>query len=306
MAENYFGTSAERMAGATVFLLLGFGVVQVILGKLVLESVALTANGIDCIGDGFVSVVVLIGLNLFRRPADNTFHYGYYKIENLASIAAAFLMFTLAAYIGYRAYLQFNDPQEIQLPILGIAIALAAAISAWSIGAYKYFNGRRTGLGSLRLDAINTIKDGSTSFLTVIALAISASGYPIADAIVGFIIATVIASIGFASVKEAGLMLVDACDGECLIKGKDIQNLARSMEGVLDAEVIRLRRTGPFLQGELEIIVDASTTIHEADKLRMNIQAAGQQRFPDLKHLTVIAVPRKVNGSEEDQKQQPE
>ena len=99
MDEGVVG-SVEKATVFTVFILMGLGVIQIVLGVGVLKSVALTANGIDCMGDGFVSAVVWAGLTFFRKPADSKFHYGYYKIENLASIAATVIMFLLAAYIG--------------------------------------------------------------------------------------------------------------------------------------------------------------------------------------------------------------
>ena len=71
-----FVEKADRLAGITTATLMGLGVLQIILGETVSKSVALTANGIDCIGDGFVSAVVWVGLKFFRRPADEKFHYG--------------------------------------------------------------------------------------------------------------------------------------------------------------------------------------------------------------------------------------
>ncbi len=58
----------ETIAAVTTVLLVGLGVLQIILGETISRSVALTANGIDCIGDGFVSGIVWAGLRFFKRP----------------------------------------------------------------------------------------------------------------------------------------------------------------------------------------------------------------------------------------------
>ena len=80
MGENLdFVKNADRLAGITTVTLVGLGILQIILGETVSKSVALTANGIDCIGDGFVSAVVWIGLKFFKKPADHKFHFGYFK-----------------------------------------------------------------------------------------------------------------------------------------------------------------------------------------------------------------------------------
>jgi divalent metal cation (Fe/Co/Zn/Cd) transporter len=48
----------ERLAGFTTILLFGLSIIQIVFGEFLAQSVALTAKGIDCIGDGFVSLTV--------------------------------------------------------------------------------------------------------------------------------------------------------------------------------------------------------------------------------------------------------
>lgn len=283
---------AQNVAGFTVLILVVLGVIQVILGETISRSVALTANGIDCIGDGFVSGIVWVGLRFFRKPADHRFHYGYYKFENLAAIAAALVMIVLAGYITYRSYLQFIDPHEIKLPIIGAVVALIAALIAWALGVKKYLEWKQSNLSSVKLDAFNTVKDGTASFLAVIALIVSGYGYPVADAIVGFIIAVIILSIGFATIKEASYILVDACDAECIEQGVVIRKMADQIEGVESAKVVRLRRSGPIVQGEIEIHVSKDMSVFEVDKIRTEINKKARERFPDIERLTVVAVPQ--------------
>jgi divalent metal cation (Fe/Co/Zn/Cd) transporter len=67
--------NVDSLAGLTTIVLIGLGIIQIILGETISKSVALTANGIDCIGDGFVSAVVWIGLRIFTKPADHKFQY---------------------------------------------------------------------------------------------------------------------------------------------------------------------------------------------------------------------------------------
>ena len=66
---------ADTLAGYTTFILITLGVIQIIYGEFFSKSVALTANGIDCIGDGFVSAIVWIGLMFFKKPANQRFNY---------------------------------------------------------------------------------------------------------------------------------------------------------------------------------------------------------------------------------------
>jgi cation diffusion facilitator family transporter len=281
----------ETVAAVTTLSLVILGVIQIILGETISRSVALTANGFDCIGDGFVSGIVWAGLRYFKKPADSRFHFGYYKIENLASIAATIVMFLLAGYIFFRSYNQLINPQEIQLPIIGAFVAFIAAVVAICLGVYKIINSRRMNISSVKLDAFNTIKDGTTSFLTVVALLLSSFGFTYADSLIGFIIAGIIVTIGFAAIKEAGYMLVDACDGDCLMYGILIKTYAERVPGVKAAQVVRLRRTGPVLQGELEITVPGEMSVSELHKIQSEIIRVSSEKISDLERLTITAVP---------------
>jgi cation diffusion facilitator family transporter len=288
--ESIVNRTATITAVTTVSLV-GLGILQIILGETISRSVALTANGIDCIGDGFVSGIVWAGLRFFKRPADKRFHFGYYKVENLASIAATILMFLFAGYIIFRSYDQLVNPQVIQLPLVGAIVAFAAALVAIGLGVYKIITNLHTNMSSVKLDAFNTIKDGTTSFLTVVALLLSSFGYHIADPLIGFIIAGIIVTIGFAAMKEAGYILVDACDGDCLMYGVLIKTYAERVKGVQAAQVVRLRRTGPVIQGELEITVPGEMSVSELDKIQTEIIRISSEKISELERLTITAVP---------------
>jgi divalent metal cation (Fe/Co/Zn/Cd) transporter len=146
-------------------------------------------------------------------------------------------------------------------------------------------------MSSVKLDAFNTIKDGTTSSLTVIALILSSFGYPTADSIIGFIIAGIIVTIGFAAIKEAGYMLVDACDGDCLMYGLLIKTYAERVPGVHSAQVVRLRRTGPVIQGELEIMVPGEMTVAELNQIQSEILRISTEKISELERLTITAIP---------------
>jgi cation diffusion facilitator family transporter len=291
MDQEVVYKNTERLAKITTLSLVGLGVLQVILGETISFSVALIANGIDCIGDGFVSGIVWAGLRFFRRPADQRFHFGYYKLENLASIAATIVMFILAGYIVFRSYNQLVYPQDVQLPFIGAMVACIAGFVGIILGVYKITKYRKAHMSSVKVDAVNTIKDGTTSFLTVVALVLSSFGYTTADSIIGFIIGGLILTIGFAAIKESGYMLLDACDGDCLMYGVLIKTYAERVPGVQTAQVVRLRRTGPVIQGELEITVPGEMTVAELNKIQSEIIRISREKISELERLTITVVP---------------
>jgi cation diffusion facilitator family transporter len=287
--DNNLIEKADKLAGITALILIFLGVIQIIYGELISKSIALTANGIDCIGDGFVSAVVWIGLMFFKRPADKRFHYGYYKMENLASGIAAIVMLGLAIYIIFRSVSQLLDPQPIETPLVGAILAFIAAIIALGLGFYKFRKSKKSKMGSVKLEAFNTIKDGTASGLTVVALILDSQGFFIADGIVGLIIAGIIITIGFAAIKESSYILIDACDGECVDRSFSIKQIAQDFKEVRTAHIVRLRKSGPIYQGELEVEVPDEMTIKEFNKLKENICKKIREVFPEVERVTITA-----------------
>jgi len=292
MQENLV-KKADRFAGYTTLILIALGVIQIFLGEFYSKSIALTANGIDCIGDGFVSAVVWVGLMFFKKPANQRFNYGYYKMENLASGLAAVIMIGLAIYIVIRSYNQLINPHIVETPFIGIFIAFIAAVIALGLGFYKYLKNKKTKMSSVKLEAFNTIKDGFASGLTVIALILTSQGIYIADGIAGLIIAGIIVTIGFASIKESSYMLVDACKGECIDRSTSIKQIAQDHKDVKHAHVVRLRKSGPVFQGEIEIEVSEDMTIKQFNKIKKEINKRIKDIFPEIERITISAIEKK-------------
>lgn len=287
----------QILSGVTAALLFVFGVIQIVMGELVTQSVALTANGIDCLGDGIVSIIVWAGLKFSGKPSDNKFHFGYYRVENLASILAAVMMLILGSYIALKSYNQFLHPHAGEMPILGAIVALLASITALSIGIYKYIDSRKSNREAIKMEAFNTIKDGMSSLLTVIALILYGMGYVVADAAAGAIISIIIFGIGFSAIKEASLTLADACNGACVDQKLLISNILQNIcsKEIKAGHDIRLRRSGPITHGEMIIEVPGNFSLNEVQKIKDKIYKELKEKVPDVEPLTIIAVPIKEN-----------
>jgi divalent metal cation (Fe/Co/Zn/Cd) transporter len=148
-------------------------------------------------------------------------------------------------------------------------------------------------MGSIKLEAFNTIKDGIASSLTVIALILSSQGIFIADAIAGFIISIIIVTIGFAAIKESSYMLIDACDGECIDIKTSIKQIAEEFNDIKFAHVVRLRKSGPIFQGEMELEVSDDMKIKEFNLLKKEILIKIKDIFPEIERLTITAMTKK-------------
>jgi divalent metal cation (Fe/Co/Zn/Cd) transporter len=66
-------------------------------------SKALTADGFNNATDIILSLAVLIGLKISRKPPDQDHTYGHFRAESISSLVASFIMITVALQVLVQA-----------------------------------------------------------------------------------------------------------------------------------------------------------------------------------------------------------
>ena len=279
------GEVAEK-AFAVSFLV---GIVEVIVGVFSL-SLALIADGVQSFADAFVSLIVWIGLRLSRKAPDGKFHFGYYRVETFSSVVAAFFLVGLGGVILYESYLEFLSPTEIVNAELGMGVALAATIIALLLFVYKRRGAQKYSSLALKADATNSVKDVLTSFTAFLSIALHKySGLVQMDAVAGVIISLFVFSVSYSIVKEASLVLMDAC--QCSDILTDIADIAKGVKHVKSVHSIRMRKLGPYLMGDMHIVVDPDMTVREADQIATQVEEQVKKEFDEIAEIKVRIEP---------------
>jgi len=279
------GVVAER--SFTILVLVG--IVEVFVGTLSL-SVALIADGVHSFADAVVSLIVWIGLRLSRRAPDGKFHFGYYRVETFSSVVAAFFMMVLGGVVLYESYLVLLVPREIMNAEVAMTVALSATLVALVISIYKIRAARKYASLALKADAFNSVKDVLTSVAAILGIAMSKYFHVIhADSIAGIIIAFFIFTVSYSIIKEASLVLMDACQCPEIIS--EIENVAKSIKRVEDAHSIRMRKLGPYLIGDMHVVVDGDMPVREATQIATQIEEQVKRKFDEITEIKVRIEP---------------
>jgi cation diffusion facilitator family transporter len=142
---------------------------------------------------------------------------------------------------------------------------------------------------SLRVDARNSIKDTSSSFVAFASVLISYLGFTQMDAIGGFLVGIYVLTVSYVALRESSLVLLDAFhEPELTHKIEKIIQTHREIKGLKD---LKLRRAGPFIVGILEVIVAGDMTVSEMHDVITELEHSIRERIPGLRSLTVKAIP---------------
>ncbi len=114
------GANARQLTWALI--LTSCFLVAEVVGGILTQSLALISDAAHMFTDAAGLAIALAAVKLGERPADAKRTFGYARFEILAAAFNAVLLFLVAIYIMYEAYLRFTQPADVQsLPMLAIA-----------------------------------------------------------------------------------------------------------------------------------------------------------------------------------------
>jgi len=279
------GTVAAR----SFSVLVAVGILEVLVG-LLSGSVALVADGIHSFADATVSFVVWFGLHFTRRAPDGKFHFGYYRAETFSSIVASLIMLAFGFLIFYESYLTFLSPRELVFADLALVTAFLATAVALYLSVYKIRAARKFDSLALKADAFSSIKDVLTSIIAFTGIALSSYlGILQTDAIAGIIIAIFIFTVSYVVIREASLVLMDACTCPEIVTA--IEQIAMNTPNVKRVYGIRLRKLGPYVVGDMHVQLDGNLSVYEAHRITTSIEQAIKQQFDEVTEFKIRAEP---------------
>jgi len=278
-----------KVARTSFVIQLMMGIAEVFMGIFTL-SVGLIADGIQAFADAGVSLIIWIGLRISRKGPDGKFHFGYYRAETFSSIIAAFFMATLGGVVLYESYQEFLRPTTIVSAELAMLVALLATTVSVILLIHKSRAAKRYASLALKTDVSNSIKDVLTSITAFSGIALSRYFNIVqADAIAGIVISFFVFTMVYAIIKEASLVLMDAC--QCPDILKDIENLARNVKQVKRVHSLRMRKLGPYLIGDIPGVVDADLTVRDSARIAYEIEERLKEEFDTVIEIKVRIEP---------------
>jgi cation diffusion facilitator family transporter len=278
---------ARRAAWISIWTLVGIGVGEVMVSTFT-GSLTLFADGLDSMADALVSFIVWFGIRMLQKPKSSLFHFGYAKIESLAAFIAAVVILILGSFIIYSAYQRIVSP----VPVQNAEITITALAAAGAISLHRAFKvgkvAKKYSLVSLNLDAKNSVKDGTASFVGLGSIIAAHFGVPYMDSVGSILIAVYIFFMAYTAFKESTLVLIDG------IKNPELQQeIADHIEKKFNIRVekILLRPLGHDFSAQVHVELDRNMTL---DKVHETLTSIRNSLIEDFKVEDPVVIPKPV------------
>ncbi len=267
-----------------------------ITGGIAASSNALISDGLNSAFDVISGIIVIIGAGLSRKSADTEHPYGHERIESVATIILAVILFVTAVFIGHTAVEDLIDGSFRNRPAPGVFSLIAALISIATkeiLYHYTKNNAKKINSVSLKAEAWDHLADVIATAGALIGIMLSRYGFPAGDLIASIIVCLFIVRTAFMSFREAiGQMVDKSCDSEML---EELRECILSVDGVLNVDMLQVRTFGNKYYVDLEISEDENVSLKRAHDVAEEVHDKIEENFKDVKHIMVHVNPMEVD-----------
>ncbi|UUV17867.1 GNAT family N-acetyltransferase [Fusobacteria bacterium ZRK30] len=249
------------------------------------KSKALVADGFHSVSDIVGSVVVLVGIYLGNKPADEDHPYGHGKLESIAgNIIGVILVITAYSLIMENVLDYMREtvrliPENITLVIVLISIAVK-----YVLYRYKYNIGVRIKNDAVLADAREHKSDVLSSVGVLVGILLSIYVNPIFDLLLSIVVGLIIGKEGLHIIFQTSNNLMDIQDRKLI---EEVDRYVNSFGYIENAHDIRMKTSGNMVYLSLHIRLDGKMTIHEGHELSDDIKYSILNRFEDVGDVTI-------------------
>lgn len=260
-------------------------------GGIIGKSQALLSDGIHSLADVVCSFIVILGLKISRKQADDKFQYGYDKFESLAAIILALAICTTGIFITINGTLNIirGTFEEISPSFIPIIITIICIITKEL--AFYYINkiAKNTNSDALKAEAVHHRSDVISSIGGLIGLIGARLGFISFDCLASIFIGLCIIKAGFEIFLESiGRIIDKSCDINTIYA---IENNILSYKDVIGISSLKTRISGSKTFIDVEIELCKKTSFNKAFKIASNVQESIKNCFNEVKECNVTIKP---------------
>lgn len=254
-------------------------------------SGAMVADAVHSASDVCTTVLVLIGVRISAKQADESHPYGHERLECLISLALALALFAVGGGIGWNGIRTLLFATEQTPPS---ALALIAALVSIAVKELMYQGTIRASKQapsaalSLRADAWHHRSDALSSVGSLAGIGGAMLGFPRADSLAAVILSAVVIVVAFGICRDTLRRLVDRSAPAELVER--LRETVLAQEGVCSVDLLRTRLFGSRVDVDLEIAVRADLPLVLSHEIAERVRAA-VCAFPSVKLCTVHVNP---------------
>jgi len=272
---------SSRSGAAKLSLIIVIGLVALKVAVAVITgSISILAQAMDSFLDLFAILVTFFAVSIAARPADKEHPFGHGKVEDIAAIVQAVLIFTAGGLIIYSAINRIIVGTTIELTEAGIGVMLVSIIASIFLSRHLLKVSQTTDSIALEASARNMAVDVYSAAGVLAGLvAIRFTGLNVLDPIIALAVALLILKAAYDVLRKSfgGLIDVKLPEAE--------ENAIRSCIVEHSGELVgfhelRTRKAGSQRYIDLHLVMPKNASVEEAHRMCDHLEQDIETRLP--------------------------
>lgn len=256
------------------------------------NSGAMISDAVHSASDVFSTFIVMIGVTISGKKADKEHPYGHERMECVAAIVLAVILFATGLGIGWSGIQKifFMNSDSLEVPgMLALIAALVSIVTKEWMYWFTKFTADKIRSDALRADAWHHRSDALSSIGALIGIGGARLGFPVLDPIASVVICLFILKAAIDVFRDAVDKMVDkSCDEKTM---EEMRQVICKQDGVLGISSLQTRMFGSRIYVDAEIEADGSLTLVQAHDIAEEVHQAIEDAFQDVKHCMVHVNP---------------
>ena len=287
MEKNTFKFQATKVSYISIIGNIALSLFKLLAG-IIANSSAMISDAVHSASDVFSSIIVIIGIKMAAKAADDDHQYGHERMEPVAAISLAVVLLVTGLFIGHAAIESLKAGKDTERVIPGVIALIAAVVSIIIKEAmywYTRYYAKKLESDALMADAWHHRSDALSSVGALIGIYATRIGLWWADEAASVVICLFIVKAAYDIYKNAIEKMVDkACDPEL---EAEIRQIALKQDGLVKVDLLHTRVFGNKIYVDMEISVDGEKKLKDAHAIAQRLHDKIEGRYPKIKHIMI-------------------
>lgn len=255
------------------------------------QSIVLLSDALHSGADLLPIFASWFGLKFAQRKPTTRFPYGYYKGENLATLAVSAFILYAAWEIFREGYQRLFLISSVKIVSLALIVALVDALVLYFFGNYEIKIGRAIDSQSLKTLGEENKAHVFSSLAVFVGILSAHFKIPYLEGLITIAISLLILKIGLSAAKDAVLALMDVSPSREI--EEKVAKAIQLVPGVEEFFDLRLRKAGPFIFGETKVGIRKFVDVKRAHEIADKVEKAVKKKVSQIDSFAVHIEPFK-------------
>lgn len=254
-----------RAIGVTLFFALAKAIAGFLSG-----SVLLIGDAVHSAADSLSIFAVWFGLKIAKKKPTSQFPYGFYKAESIIALLVSLLILFAGYEIAKESFSKIFTLSSLEAPFIAMGVAIIDALVMFFMGSYEVKVGKEINSQSLMAAGKESKMHLLSSSVVFVGLVSSYFGIAYLEGIMGILVSLFIFEAGVEIARDSIFALMDVSPSR-EVENK-VEKILNDISGIRGFENLKLRKSGPFVFGEVTAKIGKKVDVKRAHEISDNIE----------------------------------